>query len=844
VGDPRFAKPEGSMALEFARVHVLSRRKGHSAVAAAAYRAGVRLSDEQTGETFDYRARQAHVVYADVRLPAGANPRLKDRQAFWTAVNAAENGSTREATAQVAKDHIMALPRELGKDHHVRMAQQFAAEYFTARGVPVDVAAHYHSAGNPHAHLLAATRYLDENGFGKKARELNGAFKGGRKIPDEKLLSEHWADFQDRYFQDYGLDLKVSRNAGQYYAQVHLGAAHALEQKGEATTLGDINRTVWAENRKRIQQDPDGIIRAVADRYAVFSLWDLHRELERRVADPALYPQLKARIEHSALLVRMPTDLPHGPFFTTKDTLEREERISRQAQALHTRPHALPPATVQQLIARHAYLSEDQQHALHHVLSGTHLAVIEGVAGSGKSTLLSVAREGWERAGYRVIGVAPTGHAAHGLEASAGIASRTLHAWFWQLDKGRETLSHRAVVVADEAALLDTRALDRLITTVTEARAKLVLVGDSEQLQPIQAGGAYRLVRDQVGCVDLTTVRRQRHAWQHQATRELGRGNAGAGLAAYWEHGHIRFEATDAEAQAALVTAYLNDFDAGSSLILAHRREDVAALNHMLRTHLRRLGILDSEVRFDSADGPIDVAIGERVLFTRNSSQLGVSNGDLGTVTAIRLGRLTVELDGRERRRVTFSAKEYAHLTHGYALTIHKSQGVTVDRAYVLATPGMNKHLTYVALTRHRDDVQVVANHTAFKNEADGFRRLTGAERKITALEFAQRHGYEASEWHTLKTDWERALEAVSANHAVFTVHDLEQELGRDEPHEPTAPSAGDDPQDVAEQLTAIQRSGQLVPLPTDQPGGPYYTTRLTLQREADLLHGTQALQD
>src|SRR5262249_20361353 len=152
------------------------------------------------------------------------------------------------------------------------------------------------------------------------------------------------------------------------------------------------------------------------------------------------------------------------------------------------------------------------------------LALVLGYAGTGKSALLGVAREAWEAQGYRVRGAALSGMAAESLEGGSAIASRTLasleHAW----DRGRELLGPRDVLVVDEAGLVGWRQMRRVLSRVQDAGAKLVLVGDPEQLQAIEAGAAFRALAERHGAVELTEVRRQRSGWQREATRQLATG--------------------------------------------------------------------------------------------------------------------------------------------------------------------------------------------------------------------------------------------------------------------------------------------------------------------------------
>ena len=131
--------------------------------------------------------------------------------------------------------------------------------------------------------------------------------------------------------------------------------------------------------------------------------------------------------------------------------------------------------------------------------TGAISAIVVGYAGTGKSAMLGVAREAWEAAGYEVRGVALSGIAAENLESGSGIASRTIasmeHGW----GQGRDLLTARDVLVIDEAGMVGTRQLERVLSHAAEAGAKVVLVGDPKQLQSIEAGAAFRSIHERHG---------------------------------------------------------------------------------------------------------------------------------------------------------------------------------------------------------------------------------------------------------------------------------------------------------------------------------------------------------
>ncbi|WP_240149411.1 AAA family ATPase, partial [Asaia sp. As-1742] len=396
--------------------------------------------------------------------------------------------------------------------------------------------------------------------------------------------------------------------------------------------------------------------------------------------------------------------------------------------------------------------------ALGEVTRSRDLSVVVGFAGTGKSTMLGVARSVWEAAGYRVRGTALSGIAAEGLEAGSGIESRTLASLERGWAAGVDLLARGDVLVVDEAGMVGSRQMVRVLSAVQDAGAKLVLVGDPEQLQAIEAGAAFRAVAERVGSVEITTVRRQGEGWQQEATKELATGRTAVALDRYEAAGMVRGHDTLEEARAAVVAAWQVGRAGGGAtsgcrqIMLAHRRVDVRALNEAARSLRLEAGELDRERALSvmTAQGERVFAPGDRVYFLRNDRGLGVKNGTLGTICGLsgddEVGVvISVRLDGARvgevGRVVSVSLREYDALDHGYAATIHKAQGVTVDRAHVLATGSMDRHGAYVALSRHREAVSV---HWARDDVGgrDGLvRRLSRERLKDTTLDYPQEPG-------------------------------------------------------------------------------------------------------
>ena len=256
--------------------------------------------------------------------------------------------------------------------------------------------------------------------------------------------------------------------------------------------------------------------------------------------------------------------------------------------------------------------------------------------------------------------------------------------------------------------MVGTRQLERVLSHAADAGAKVVLVGDPQQLQSIEAGAAFRSIFERHGGAEMGGVRRQREDWQRDATRDLATGRTGEAIHAYDRHGMVHEAASREEARINLIEGWDRDRQASpekSRIILTHTNDEVRALNEAARGRMRDAGDLGDDVQVTVERGERSFACGDRIMFLQNERGLGVKNGTLGTVEQVSTRSMSVRAD--DGRNVSFDLKDYDRIDHGYAATIHKAQGVTVDRTHVLATPGMDAHGSYVALSRHRDGLEL-----------------------------------------------------------------------------------------------------------------------------------------
>ena len=319
----------------------------------------------------------------------------------------------------------------------------------------------------------------------------------------------------------------------------------------------------------------------------------------------------------------------------------------------------------------------------------------------------------------------------------SGIGARTLASLEHQWAKDRERLTNKHILVIDEAGMIGTRQLERVVTEAEKQGAKIVLVGDPEQLQAIEAGAAFRAAAERHGAVEISAIRRQHEEWQRDATREFATGRTGEAIGRYADAGHVHAADTRDAARTELVDAWDRDrqrLPNASRIILTHTNDEVRQLNDDVRDRLRAGGALGDDVAIKVDRGDRSFAEGDRIMFLRNERDMGVKNGSLGTVQNVDRMRMSVMLD--DGRRIAFDLKDYAHIDHGYAATIHKAQGMTVDRVQVLATPGMDRHGAYVAMSRHRDSVGLHYGRDDFRDQSKLVRTLSRERGKDMASDY------------------------------------------------------------------------------------------------------------
>src|SRR5216684_1955793 len=600
---------------------IIRRSHGRSAVAAAAYRSASAFTDQRQGQSFDYSDKSG-VIHSEILLPEGAPEWMRDRERLWNAAEAAE----KRRDAQVAREVEFALPEELKDFEVIGLAREFVECEFVARGMVADLNVHW-DEGNPHAHVMLSMREVTPEGFGRKVREWN-------QVGLLREWREHWADLANQHLMRAGYDIHVDHRSFkdqgiELEPTSHLGkAVDEMRGRGEYAERARRLEEVRERNAQRIEQNPEIVFDNLTRRQSTFTRRDIAREVFRYIDEGDRFRNLMARLEGSPELVRLASavkdergNVIEPERYTTREMLAVELRMAERAQEMaDTRTHGVGERNRDGALSRHGYMSAEQQEAVRFITSEKAIEALTGFAGAGKSAAIAAARDAWQAEGYRVLGGALSGIAAENLQRESGVESRTLASWEKAWREGRERLYTRDVLVIDEAGMVGSRQLERIVSAAAEHGTKVVLVGDAEQLQPIEAGAAFRAIAERVGYQELSGIRRQHEAWQREASGDFAHGEPGRAFDRYQERGAIHLGDNRAKAKEDLIKSWAEYRAAQgvkkagkASLILAHTRADVRELNLQARAILRERGELGQEARVEVArelaadDGTISI---------------------------------------------------------------------------------------------------------------------------------------------------------------------------------------------------------------------------------------------
>ena len=682
----------------------ISRGKGQSAIASAAYRSGENLYDEKINQSFDYTRKQ-DVSYSEILLPENADRKYENREKLWNHVEESE----KRKNSELAKEYQLALPREIDQEENIRLVREFAKKEWVEKGIAVDICFHDLDKDNPHAHIMTTTRSFSEDGnLGKKER----SFKDRTYLTD---LRQSW---------EKHLNITLERH------EINLVTCESLAARG--IDLDPINTDLKGrdcakeverqreERSKKLLDNPSIAADMLTDKKAVVNDYDIYRFVEKNIVSEDKQEFLNKLMLDDNFVV---LSAEGNGKYTSSAYLLAEKCLVENAEKLNNPSDKyqkyISDETLYEISKRKG-LSEGQHQAMRYAVDEkSNVKNITGFAGSGKSYALSAIREAYEKEGYECKGIALSGIIADALEKDAGISdSRTIASFLYQHERGKIELKENSILFLDEASMVGVRQMAEITQIVKDAGAKIITTGDDNQLQAIQAGGASKLIKDVTTSFTLDEIRRQKDFSDRQATYDLSTGNAEQALKYYDEKGAINIHRNDQEMMESIKENYMAwQKESKSQLILAHTRVEVSNINKTIHEELKTNGKLGQ--RSQKINGK-EFSEGDRFVFLENDRGIDVKNGTTGTIERIdKDGEYQIKTD--DGRTVNFNAKDYTRFDHAYAMTIHKAQGVSVDANQLCVSKNADSHLMLVGMTRHKEDLKIHAVQHHDQQEAGNY---------------------------------------------------------------------------------------------------------------------------
>jgi Ti-type conjugative transfer relaxase TraA len=477
-------------------VNIISRARGHSVVAAAAYRSCSTLRDERYGTTH-YASRKRRVALSEIMAPPGAPAWVQDRETLWNRVEAAEG----RKDSQLARLVEIGLPLELGCDAWADLVRDYVGRTFVARGMIADFCIR-EDQHNPQSHILLTLRSVTQSGFGPKERRWNGKaalleWRAGwaDRVNEHLARAGHAVQIDHRTLVAQQIELIPGRR---------IGIGRPRERRGELPShlqdRIDEQRRIAHDNGEAILEDPCVALRALTQQRPTFTQDDLARFLRPRTDGPEQFEAVLRAVTASPDTVALDPDTLGPRRFTSRDMLEAAKSLRQRTESMAgRRGHGIPPERV--AWDTRSAMSDQRRRACEYLISdGDAKALV--LSSGAKAQVLETAHRAWEAEGWETAVAAACLIAGEGLETQSGLKPRTVVAWEDAWREGRDTLVRQSVLLIDGAETLGLKQLERFMAHADRARAKIGLLGDFDRMQKMRIETPFSEVLRKIGPPD------------------------------------------------------------------------------------------------------------------------------------------------------------------------------------------------------------------------------------------------------------------------------------------------------------------------------------------------------
>ena len=651
-----------------------------------------------------------------------------------------------------------ALGRELDLEFYERDSDEGKAPVWEVAGIDEELinSASQRRAGARPVYEEYAEKYRTTHGHYPDMRTRNKLWQAAiLETRDAKKPARSLAEHREEWLELFGngqeLDLDSLRQRGKAYASrsafpadsssdeyvfaVAELAEKAVEDTRQRRAEFNIRHLETSVSMHLTNWKFDNETHSDHVRQEVLEYAKKHLLTELGVVDSSHLPA--ALVREDGQLITAEHD---GITYAAHATLEEEHKVLASLNELtgYTISDEAVDQALQRNVEKHGFALNDGQAKMAHSLlvTGEKLACAVGPAGTGKTASMAVVADAWKNEGHKVLGLAPSARAAQQLGQDAKIDAHTLAAltyrWRGVIGDSPRDINNLGVeinagdmLLVDEAGMATTADLAALTEIADETGAVIRLVGDPHQLDAVETGGLFRTLVRQSNAVELDTVMRMgADVAQADSSTRLRHGDVNA-LDLYrergWVHGGNRHDMI-AEA----VEAHLGDLGAEiDSIVIASRKEDVNTANTLIQSELIERGIVEGFSPGVAVSGDARVHVGDTILTRKNEtlpSGRRVLNGERFQVTGLLDdGSLTVrEINSRNKTMVLPAHYVRDHVQLGYASTVYRAQGVTVENARAIVGAETDRRALYVAMTRAKWQNHVyVADDLPFDFDAE-----------------------------------------------------------------------------------------------------------------------------
>ncbi|AFC74902.1 AAA family ATPase [Rickettsia parkeri] len=725
------------MAIQFARIEIVGRSSGGNACLKAAYNARLTIKDERINVTYNF-SKKGDNVYHAVLLPTLVDQKFKDSSVLMNEVERTE----KRKNSQLLKDVVIALPddKELDLQDRIAITHEIIEEMAWVKnglGVQVDIHQPHDGEKNWHAHLLVTTRRFTEDGksLGAKAVDLNPKFAkvSGKAfiIPEDKIIHERAKEVINKYFAKLDLDIRVDRIS--FVPQQHVGPTRMRNIINEISEQNKICNLAHLE----IIKGADGVLDRIIRHQAIFTKFDIAKAVKEIPEKEEKLKLLRDVLNSDRLIKLYNADATDTKYYTTHDVREEELRIVRIADKVNSQMHFSNVLKIKSDIANITSVNEAQRASLQHILINSQgIRILRGRAGTGKSQVLAEAYKIATNHGQNVIGLSPTHKAASELKSKGYRQCYTVKGFLFRLYNGKAELPRNTTLVVDEAGMVGNSDYLELLKVARNNNCNLILAGDERQLTSVEQGGMFAILANKFGSYELSSIRRQNKLWAREMASCFAQSDITGGLHLLKQHNCLKVDHTLAESMARLINDWSNSkFAIDERLIITMRNAEVDSINQGIRELLKAQGFLTGQEyrHYVSSEKYEDYMAGDRILFKTTNKNLQIDNGDFATITSVSNDRFIAKTDnGKE---VAFNPREVG-FKHGYASTVYKAQGSSIKDVYVLHNLAGNSRNSYVAMTRHIEEVKLYSNRETTKDMASLISQLSKSDNNLASINF------------------------------------------------------------------------------------------------------------